>query len=74
MTTIEVRPSKKFGGAWAAVEAPGVQPAFVGSRAREYALSYARGRFGGRSGAIHLYDPTGAVIEETIQIDRRERR
>jgi hypothetical protein len=73
MTTIEVRPSKKFGGAWAAVEAPGVEPAFVGPQARELALSYARGRFGGRAGQIHLYEPTGDAIEETIQIEGRGR-
>ena len=28
MRTIEIRPSAKFGGAWIAVEAPGVEPAF----------------------------------------------
>jgi hypothetical protein len=28
MTIIEIRPSKKFNGAWVAFEAPGVQPAF----------------------------------------------
>jgi hypothetical protein len=74
MTTIEVRPTKNFGGGWAAVEAPGVEPAFVGPQAREYALSYARGRFGDQAGQIHVYEPTGAVIEEIIQIEGRERR
>jgi hypothetical protein len=74
MITIAVRPTKRFGGAWEAYEAPGVQPAFTGPQTREYALSYARGRFGARAGEIHLYDSIGAAIEETIMMDDRPRR
>jgi hypothetical protein len=44
MNIIEVRPSQKFKGAWAAVEAPGVEPAFATNtpKAKADAMSYAR--------------------------------
>lgn len=74
MTIIEIRPSQKFNGAWRAYEAPCVEPAFIGSEAKEKALSYALNRFGGRTGEVHVYDATGAVIEQTIPVDGRERR
>jgi hypothetical protein len=57
---IEVKPTKKFGGAWCAEEAPGVAPCFLGPTGRQYAPDYARNsRFGGTSGAIHVYDEAG---------------
>jgi hypothetical protein len=74
MTFIKIRPSQRFQGAWQAWEAPGVEPAFTGPKAKQYALDYARGRFGGRAGEIHVYDKAGAAIEETISINERERR
>jgi len=48
MKIIEVRPSKKFKGAWESVEAPGVEPAFAQPDAKAKALSYTRHRFGGQ--------------------------
>jgi len=35
------------------------------------AISYARGRFGGGSGEIHIYDDAGKNIVEKIPIDDR---
>ena len=69
MRIVEVRPSKKFAGAWLAFEAPGVEPAFAAPDARQKAFEYARGRFGGSAGAIHVYDEAGENVTERIQID-----
>jgi hypothetical protein len=66
---IEVRPSKKFKGAWEPVEAPGVEPAFAQPGAKENAVSYSRRRFGGSAGEIHVYDETGENIVQKILID-----
>ena len=68
MKIIEVRPSKEFKGAWVAFEAPGVEPTFAAPDAKERALSYARGRFGGSAGEIHVYDEAGVRIIEKIPI------
>jgi hypothetical protein len=56
MTIIEVRPCKKFKGAWVAFEAPGVEPAFARPDAKRKAIDYARDRFGGRTGEVHVFD------------------
>jgi hypothetical protein len=53
MRIINIRPSKKFRGAWAAVEATGVEPAFATSTPKADAINYARGRFGGSHPARH---------------------
>jgi hypothetical protein len=50
---IDIRRSKKFGGAWAVVEATGVDPAFATSTPKADAINYARGRFGGSHPARH---------------------
>jgi hypothetical protein len=71
MKIIEVRPSKKFKGAWEASECPGVSPAFAPPDAKESALSYTRQRFGGSAGEIHVYGETGENIVEKIAIDGR---
>jgi hypothetical protein len=71
MAIIEVRPSKKFKGAWEAFEAPGVQPAFSGPNAKQDAIDYACQRFGGGAGEIHVCDDSGEKIEQTIKIDGR---
>ncbi|MGH8092684.1 MAG: hypothetical protein ACREIF_04350 [Chthoniobacterales bacterium] len=71
MRIIEVRPSKKFKGAWVAFESPGVEPAFAQPNGREKAIAYARGRFGGSEGEIHVYDEAGQEVVETITIDDR---
>jgi hypothetical protein len=49
MTTIEVRPSRKFKGAWVSFEALGVEPAIAAPDEKRKAIDYACGRFGGRS-------------------------
>ena len=69
MKIIEVRPSKKFKGAWEASECSGVQPPFAQPDAKAKALSYTRQRFGGSAGEIHVYDETGENIVEKISID-----
>jgi hypothetical protein len=71
MTTIEVRPSRKFKGAWVAFEAPGVEPAFPGPNGKLNAIDYARGRFGGSRGEIHIYGDDASTIERGIIIDGR---
>jgi hypothetical protein len=68
---IEVRPSKKFKGAWVAFEAPGVVPAFKTGDPKADAIDYAKGRFGGGSGEIHIYDDAGETIIEKMPIGDR---
>ena len=53
------------------VEANGVEPAFATSTPKADAISYARGRFGGSRGAIHVYDEAGENLVEKIAIDDR---
>jgi len=69
MTTIEVRPSKKFKGAWVAFEAPGVEPAFPGPNGKQNAIDYAKGRFGGSRGEIHIHGDDAITIERSSVID-----
>ena len=46
---------------------------FTGPRAKELALGYARGRFGGRSGEIRVYDNAGSAVAKTFPIERERR-
>jgi hypothetical protein len=71
MKTVEVRPSQKFAGAWIAFDAPGVEPAFATNDPKADAINYARGRFGGSCGEIHVYDDAGTNIIEKIVMDGR---
>ena len=72
MKIIEIRPAKKFKGAWVAFEAPAVQPAFKTVDPKSDAIDYAKSRFGGSSGEIHVYDEAGENIVEKIPIDGRK--
>jgi hypothetical protein len=69
MRPVEIRPTKKFGGGWVAYEGPGVEPVFPGPNGRRDAINYAKGRFGGGSGEIRVYDEGGETVVETIQIE-----
>ena len=71
MRIIEIRPSRKFIGAWAAVEGSGVEPAFATGTPKADAISYALSRFGGSTGAIQVYDETGEKVVESITMDDR---
>ena len=71
MTTIEVRPSRKFKGAWVGFEAPGVEPAFPGPNGKQDAIDYALCRFGGSRGEIHVYGDDASTVERKILIDGR---
>jgi hypothetical protein len=71
MKVIEVRPCEKFKGAWVAFEAPGVEPAFAAPDAKRKAIDYARNRFGGREGEVHVYGDDDATIERSVVIDGR---
>ncbi len=71
MKVIEVRPSKKFKGAWVSFEAPGVEPAFAAPEAKRKAVDYACQRFGGDAGEVHVYGDDDATIERSIVIDGR---
>ena len=68
---IEVRPCKKFKGAWVAFEASGVEPAFATPDAKRKAIGYPRNRFGGRAGEVHVFGDDDATIEHSIVIDGR---
>ena len=68
---VEVRPSKKFRGAWVSFEAPDVEPAFATSSPKADAISYATNRFGGSAGEVHVYGDDGVTIERGIVIDGR---
>lgn len=71
MKIIEVRPSKKFKGAWVSFQAPGVEPAFVAPDAKRKAIDYASQRFGGGAGEVHVYGDDPETIEHAIAIDGR---
>jgi hypothetical protein len=67
MKIIEIKPTKKFLGAWCSDEAPDVSPAFPGPSGKQHAIDYARNyRFGGTSGEIRVYDEAGEKIVEII--------
>ena len=68
MRIVEIRPSKRLRG-WSAFEAPGVAPTFPGLNGKQNAIDYARGRFGGSRGEIHVYDHTGETVVERIPVD-----
>jgi len=68
---IEVRPCRKFKGAWVSFEAPGVEPAFSAPDAKRKAIDYACGRFGGSAGELRVYGKDNATIERSIVIDGR---
>ncbi len=73
MKIIEVRFVTKFGGSWAAIEASGVEPAYPGRHGKQNAIDYAKNRFGGAEGEVHVYNPAGDAIEEKIPINGRDR-
>lgn len=69
MRIIEVRPTPKFGGAWLSFEREGVEPAFVEPNGKRKAIDYAKQRFGGSKGEVHVYDESGLTIGDKIAID-----
>jgi len=71
MKIIKVCPCDRFKGCWNSFEIPGVEPTFDNPNSKQKAIDYARGRFGGSSGEVHVYDATGKMIEQTIVIDGR---
>jgi len=66
MKIISVRPSKRFRYHWEADDGEGTQPTFAGKRD---ALDYARSRFGGITGEIHIYSQDGSSVEEKIIVE-----
>jgi hypothetical protein len=71
MTIIEVRPSKKFKGAWVPFEAPSVEPAFAEPDAKRKVIDNACGRFVGGAGEVHVYGDDASTIERKVAIDGR---
>ena len=71
MKIIEIRPRRKFKGAWVSFEAPGVEPAFAAPDAKQQAIDYACQRFGGRAGEVHVYCDDAATIKSSIVTDGR---
>jgi hypothetical protein len=73
MRIIEVRSSKRFKGAWVAFEDPGVHPAFATGTPKADALGYAKNRFRGGGGELHVYSDDGeSIIERIVIADRGE--
>ena len=68
MKPIKIVPSKKLNG-WSAFEALGVSPTFPGPNGKQNAIDYARGRFGGSRGEIHVCDDRGETIIQRIAVD-----
>jgi hypothetical protein len=58
MRTIEVRP---FRGGWQVYEAPGVEPFYVGPKAKEHAIGYATERLKVSGGEVRVVDAAGAL-------------
>ena len=52
-------------------EAPGVEPAFAAPDAKQQAIDYACGRFGGGAGDVHGAGDDAATIERSIVIEGR---
>jgi hypothetical protein len=67
---IEVRPCKRFKGAWVAFGAPGVEPAFAAPDAKRKAVDYACGRFGCGAGEVRIYGDDDTTIGPIV-IDGR---
>ena len=65
---IQIKPSKRFRYHWESFESEGVQPTFA---SRDNALDYAKTRFGGAAGEIHVYDETGETVIEKLIMDSR---
>jgi hypothetical protein len=62
---------RRHRGGWQCFEAPGVQPYWVGPKAREHAISFARNcRTANRYGEIRVMNAAGEVTE-TIPFDER---
>src|SRR5690349_8317664 len=61
MKIIEIKPTKKFGGAWCAFEAPGVSPCYRGRTANSRASTMRgiAGLAGPQGGEIRVYDDAG---------------
>jgi hypothetical protein len=69
-TTIDIKPHR---GGWQVFEAPGVEPCFVGPKAKENAIGYARERMKSRKGEIRVLNAAGEV-EERIGADDSARK
>jgi hypothetical protein len=66
-TIIEIRP---YRGGWQCVEAPGVQPYWVGKDAKQSAVDYAKARAKYGRGEIRVLDANGS-IEQVIAFNQR---
>ena len=63
---IQIKPSKRFRYHWESFESEGVQPTFA---SKGNALDYAKTRFGGALGEIHVYNETGETVIEKFIMD-----
>jgi len=68
MKIIQIRPSKRFSGAWTSFEAPRVEPAFSGRSAKSDAIDYACQRFGGGAGEVRVYEESGNIVERKVLV------
>jgi hypothetical protein len=68
METIELKP--RCGG-WKVFEVPGVEPFFIGERAKEQALDYAKHRRRSNSRSIRILNPAGMLVE-SIAPERKQ--
>jgi len=65
MRIIKIIPNDRRKGSWRAFEAKGVEPSF---RSQAHAIDYARGRFGGTKGEIHVYDDADERVLERSRL------
>lgn len=67
MSAIDLKP---YRGGWKVFEAPGVEPFFIGERAKEQAIDYAKHRQRSNSRPIQIFDGSGALLESIELIYR----
>jgi hypothetical protein len=65
MTIFEIRPHN---GGWQCFDAPGVQPYFVVTNAKQQAIDCAKGRLSDRQGEIRVFNAAGE-LEQAITFD-----
>jgi hypothetical protein len=65
MTIFEIRPHN---GGWQCFDAPGVQPYFVVTNAKQQAIDCAKGRLSHRQGEIRVFNAAGE-LEQAITFD-----
>ena len=69
MRVIEVGP---YRNGWKLFESPGVEPFYVGPKAKDHAISYATERLKFSGGEVRIHDAPGAVEKFVHRSDKRD--